>query len=216
MTEINELLDKRRFLGLVPPAIAWALGALPAKAGSYRDYAQGLVQNLPGGAQFRQDLEAQIANLANGYRATAGKPALRPDPLFLTAARAHAADMMLHNFMGHRASTGQDFDSRMRAFAGDTSRFPALAENAARESQNTPADGAKAQRLFQEWVDSPPHRKNLRSLDYQFVSTGVVQRGNTIWAVQIFWATPRAHGMFESYSTGPATSQGAQPDSPSQ
>jgi uncharacterized protein YkwD len=167
-----------------------------ALAGSYKDYATALVQGLPAGSSFRADLEAELSTLASSYRVTQGKPPLKSNPMFILAARAQAADMMLHNFVGHRASTGQDFDSRMRAFVGDVTRFPALAENAANETRSTPADDAKARALFQEWLDSPPHKKNLRSLDYQFVSTGVVQRGNTLWAVQIFWATPREHGLF--------------------
>ena len=185
---------------LVEHGLIWLLAlvifAVPANAVSYKDYALGLVRNLPAGTAFRPDLEAQVAALASSYRVGQGKPALTADPMFLDAARAQAVDMMLHNFIGHRASTGQDFDSRMRAFVGDVTRFPALGENAAMESKSTPANSAKARALFQEWLGSAPHRKNLRSLDYNFVSTGVVQRGNTIWAVQIFWATPREHGIF--------------------
>lgn len=169
----------------------------PAAAGPYRDYATQLISQLPQGSQFRPDLEAALARLANGYRASEGLRNLTPDPLFQIAARAHAADMMLHDFMGHRASTGHDFDSRMRAFVDDITRFPGLAENAARDSQKTPADAAKTRRLFQQWLDSRPHRKALRSRDYAFVSTGVIQRGKTIWAVQIFWAPPREKGLFQ-------------------
>lgn len=166
-------------------------------AATYRDYAYSLNSNPPGGAEFRPDLEEVLARLANAYRVQEGKPALTADPMFQLAARAHAADMMAHNFIGHRASTGHNFDSRMRAFAGDITRFPAMGENAARDSQDTPADAKKAKALFQQWVNSRSHRKALRSLDYAYVSTGVVQRGTTIWAVQIFWAKPREKGIFQ-------------------
>ncbi len=190
----------REFLrGLVLLALmAGVLGLAPetVRAGPYRDYALSLNASLPAGAKFRPDLEVILAQLANGYRATQGRSGLKADSMFLQAARAHAADMMLHNLMGHAASTGHGFDSRMRAFVDDITRFPAMAENAARDSQKTPADKAKARSLFQQWVDSRPHRKALVSRDYAFVSTGVVQRGNMIWAVQIFWAKPREKGMF--------------------
>ena len=177
----------------------WVLagGLAPAVAGPYRDYAVQLTTRAPEGSQFRPDLEEALAQLANRYRASEGLETLTPDPLFQIAARAHAADMMLHDFMGHRASTGHDFDSRMRAFVDDITRFPGLAENAARDSRKTPADAAKARRLFQQWVKSRPHRKTLRSRDYAFVSTGVIQRGQVIWAVQIFWSAPRQKGMFQ-------------------
>jgi len=179
---------------LAAMTLLWSPAAMPA---SYRDFAMNLNANLPAGASFRPDLEAVLAGMANGYRSAAGLEPLQADPQFRAAARAHAADMMLHDFMGHRASTGHDFDSRMRAFVDDITRFPAMAENAARESQKTPVNAAKASRLFQQWIDSRAHRKALRSRDYAFVATGVVQRGNVIWAVQIFWAKPRAKGLFQ-------------------
>ena len=52
--------------------------------------------------------------------------------------------MMLNGFMGHKASTGHDFDSRIRVFVDDITRFPAMGENAARDTQKTPVGPAKA------------------------------------------------------------------------
>jgi uncharacterized protein YkwD len=168
-----------------------------AEAARYKDFAIALVQSLPPGAQFRPDLEATLSEYANAYRAQQGKAPLNPSNEFLIPARAHAVDMMLHNFLGHKASTGHDFDSRMRVFVDDITRYPNMAENAARDSQNTPVDKAKARRVLQQWIDSPPHHKTLISRDYAFISTAVVQRGQKIWAVQIFWAKPREKGLFQ-------------------
>lgn len=167
------------------------------EAATYKSFAVSLVGNLPEGARFRPDLEAVLLGFANSYRAQQGGLPLVASDLLLVPARAHAVDMMVNNFMGHRASTGHDFDSRMRVFVGDITKFPAMGENAARESQNTPADKAKVRRLLQQWIDSRPHRKALLSRDHAFVSTAVVQRGTTIWAVQIFWAKPREKGLFQ-------------------
>jgi uncharacterized protein YkwD len=186
--------------GLMAGAAAMAghiISGGPARAGSYRDYAMALNSKPPNGAAFRPDLEALIASYANDYRASQGRRPLQAEDAFLLAARAHAADMMLHDFVGHRASTGHDFERRMLAFVDDVTRYPAMGENAARDSQKTPANAAKARRLFQQWVESRPHRKALVSRDYAFVSTGVIQRGNKIWAVQIFWAAPRQKGLFQ-------------------
>jgi len=181
--------------------VAFALmlaGSPPAsQAETYGEFAAGLLRDLPAGARFRPDLEAVIARLANRYRAEEGKAPLESSVLFRDAARAHAADMMVNGFMGHRASTGHNFDSRMRVFAGDITRFPAMAENAARASGKGSADAAKARRLFQQWVKSSPHRRTLLKRDYQFVASGVVERDGELWAVQIFWAKPREKGMFQ-------------------
>lgn len=168
-----------------------------AHGAGYRDFAASIVQDLPGGAQFRPDLEALLSRYANAYRAEQKKAPLVEDHRFLAPARAHAADMMINNFLGHTASTGHNFDSRMRIFVDDITRYPNMAENAARESQNTPVNGAKVMRILQQWIHSPKHRKSLVSRDHAFVSTAVVQRGNKLWAVQIFWAKPRAKGLFQ-------------------
>ena len=168
-----------------------------SRAETYGGFATRLLQNLPDDARFRPDLEAVIAGLANRYRAGEGKAPLASNSLFRDAARAHAADMMLNGFVGHRASTGHNFDSRMRVFAGDVTRFPAMAENAARAGGKGTADAAKARRLFQQWVGSASHRRTLLKRDYHYVASGVVERDGQLWAVQIFWAKPRQKGMFQ-------------------
>lgn len=174
-----------------------AAGAGPAFAGGpYLAFAQGLAAHPPKGSRYRPDLEAELVDLLNAYRADQGKAPVVADAAFQDAARAHAADMMLHNFMGHSSSTGMSFQGRMAAFAGDVTKYPSIGENAARET----GDGAldeKARLLFQQWVGSPPHRRNMVNRSFAFVSTGVIERGGDIWAVQIFFATPRAKGLFQ-------------------
>ncbi len=160
----------------------------PALAGNYVQVAKGLVSNLPADARFRDDLEAQILRQANNFRASKSIGALKGSTRMQLAARAQAVDMMLNNFVGHRATTGQDFESRMRSFVGNPMAMPRMAENAARDTQKGEANAAKASRLFQQWIDSRPHRKTLVNASYTHVSTGVVQRGSKIWAVQIFWS----------------------------
>lgn len=174
-----------------------AAGVVPAVAGPYLDYARGLAAKPPKGTTYRPDLEAELVDLLNAYRAEKRKKPVVADPAFLEAARAHAADMMLNNFMGHSASTGQSFQGRMAAFVGDVTKYPSLGENAARDTRDTPVDSAKARALFQQWVKSSSHRKNMINGSFNFVSTGVIQRGDSIWAVQIFFATPREKGLFQ-------------------
>jgi uncharacterized protein YkwD len=161
-----------------------------AVAKTYVEIARALVADLPPDARIREDLEAELLAQANGYRATRGVAALKPSSRMLVAARAQAIDMMLNNFVGHRSSSGYEFDSRARYFLGNPAQMPQMAENAARETQKGEADASKADRLFQQWVHSAPHRKSLINSGYKFVSTGVVQRGNKIWAIQIFFAPP--------------------------
>ena len=174
-----------------------AAGAAPAVAGPYLDYAQGLAAHPPKGAKYRPDLEAELVDLLNAYRAEKGKEPVTADAAFQEAARAHAADMMINNFMGHSSSTGMSFQGRMAAFVGDVTKYPSIGENAARETQGDGSLDEKTRALFQQWVESAPHRKNMVNRSFAFVSTGVIERGGDIWAVQIFFATPRAKGLFQ-------------------
>jgi uncharacterized protein YkwD len=163
--------------------------AFEANAKTYLEIARSSLKNLPADARVREDLEASIAGQANAYRQAKGLASLQASPRLLDAARAQAVDMMLNGYVGHKSSSGHEFDSRMRAFLGSSiMMMPRMAENAARDTQKGEADSGKARRLFQQWVESRPHRKTLLNSGYKFVSTGVVQRGNKIWAVQIFFA----------------------------
>ena len=162
--------------------------AFEASAKTYLEIALGSLKNLPADARIREDLEVQIARQANVYRQSEGVSILQASPRMRDAARAQAIDMMFNGYVGHKSSSGHEFDSRMRAFLGSPMSLPQMAENAARNTQKGEADAGKARRLFQQWVESRPHRKTLLNSGYKFVSTGVVQRGNKIWAVQIFFA----------------------------
>jgi uncharacterized protein YkwD len=163
--------------------------ALEAGAKTYREIALASLKNLPADARFRADLEASIAGQANAYRQSKGIASLQTSSRLRDAARAQAVDMMLNGYVGHKSSSGHEFDSRMRAFVGSSlMMMPRMGENAARDTQKGEADEGKARRLFQQWVESRPHRKTLLNSGYKFVSTGVVQRGNKIWSVQIFFA----------------------------
>jgi uncharacterized protein YkwD len=160
--------------------------AAPAGASeAYRVWAINLLQSAPSSVQFRSDLEAHLDALASRARAGDGRAALTADPLLREAARAQALEMLLGDYVGHESKSGYRFRNRFEAFGGD--ERGSFAENAARDSKDGAADTAKASRLFQQWLDSRGHRRNLMHRDYRFVSTGVVQRGHLIYAVQIYW-----------------------------
>jgi uncharacterized protein YkwD len=153
---------------------------------SYRVFADRLVANLPDGMSLRPDLEAYLNERAAAARQGAGRTAVVARPELLTAARAQALEMAIGNYVGHQSSTGEPFRKRFEAFLDDGT-VTAFGENAARDRQKGAVDRAKASRLFQQWLDSAGHRRNLINPDYQYVATGAVQKGNHLYAVQIFW-----------------------------
>ncbi|WP_368905007.1 CAP domain-containing protein [Taklimakanibacter lacteus] len=172
------------FLGL-------SAGMLPAgAAGNYAQYARALLQKLPENSGARPDLEAYLDKLVSSYRQANGREGLAASDMMREAARAQAADMMFAGKSGHKSRAGHSFDQRFGAFVEPTLIYKARGENAASDRKKGPADRMKAKALFDLWLDSSGHRRNLMKRDYEFVSTGVIQRGDELWAVQIFWSKP--------------------------
>ena len=171
------------FLGL-------AAGPRPALAGDYAQYARSLLQGLPENSGARPDLEAYLDKLVSSYRQANGRKGLIASDMMREAARAQAADMMFAGKSGHKSRDGHSFDERFGAFVEASELYKARGENAASDRKKGPADMMKAKAVFDLWLDSSGHRRNLMKRDYEFVSTGVIQRGDELWAVQIFWSKP--------------------------
>ncbi len=156
-------------------------------AEGYKAFAERMVARPPLGAKVAEDIERAILQSLNSYRASKGrKPLKRASPELIMAARAQALDLMQTNSMGHGASTGHSFESRMRAMMDGAMFLPAMAENAARDRRKDVDNAGKAQGLMAQWIKSGSHRKNLTNLSYVAVAIGAVKRGDEVYAVQIF------------------------------
>jgi uncharacterized protein YkwD len=168
---------------------AWSAPAALAY-NTYAQYARALLGKLPANAVERPDLETYLDRLASSYRQSKGRGGLTASKLMREAARAQAIDMMFAGKSGHRSGGGHSFDQRFGAYVEAAEIYPARGENAASDRKRGPVDEAKARGLFAQWLDSSRHRRNLMKRDYEFVSSGVIQRGDELWAVQIFWSKP--------------------------
>jgi uncharacterized protein YkwD len=178
---------RRLCLALALAGAAMAGPAMPAKAAeAYRVFALELLQARPQGVSIRSDLEAYLDGLAAEARSADGRPPLMPSDLLRDAARAQALEMLQGNYVGHQSRSGYQFKHRFAAFA-DPQVHGNHGENAARDRQDGPVDRARARRLFQQWLDSTGHRRNLMDRNYRHVSTGAVEFGHHLYAVQIFW-----------------------------
>ena len=153
---------------------------------TYVELAARLVNDAKSTKAERAVLEQKLFSLTNSFRLANGLATLKPNQSAQNASLAHAMDMMQHNYMGHTASTGQDFDSRMRALRNGAMALPSMGENAARLSRGDVNDPQAANKIFQQWVKSPPHRHTLLSRDYLSVATAVVAQNGKIYANQIF------------------------------
>lgn len=171
-------------------ALAAAGALLQAQAGSaaeaYRVFAIELLKAKPQGVAIRSDLEAHLDDLAAEARRAGGRDPVEASDLLRDAARAQALEMLKGDYVGHESASGYQFKHRFAAFA-DPYVHGNHGENAARDRQPGPVDRAKAERLFRQWLDSRGHRRNLMDRNYRYVSTGAVEIGHHLYAVQIFW-----------------------------
>jgi uncharacterized protein YkwD len=171
-------------------AVAAGCALQPLSPGSaaeaYRVFAIALLQAKPPGAVIRSDLETYLDGLAAQSRQAGGREPVIASERLRDAARAQALEMLQGNYVGHQSQSGYQFKHRFAAFA-DPDVHGNHGENAARDRQDGPVDRAKARRLFQQWLDSTGHRRNLMDRNYRYVSTGAVESGHHLYAVQIFW-----------------------------
>ncbi|MDP4823451.1 MAG: CAP domain-containing protein [Aestuariivirgaceae bacterium] len=158
-------------------------------ASNYKAYGEQLNSHLPKGVKIRPDMEAELNRLVNAARQAKGRPALKPSPLFTVMARTQAIDMVLTDKVWHSSARGEGFPTRFAAFANGV-KYTMNGENAARDRQPGPVDNKKAARLFEQWMNSSGHYRALMNAGYLHVSTGAVQKGNHLYAIQIFWAEP--------------------------
>ncbi len=181
-------------------AIVLVAAALPGEAvarETYVAFVSRITVSPPAGATYRADLEGHVLEALNRYRLGRKLKALAPaGPELQAAARAHAADMLQGDFVGHTATSGAGFEARMRALQPGVMALPRMAENAARERSKGAPDAAKAERLFQQWVNSGAHARTMRSKDYITVATGLVERDGKLYAVQIFEGPQPKGNMF--------------------
>lgn len=120
-------------------------------------------------------LEQQMWQLLNADRAANGLPALRFDARVAGVARQHSLEMATSGYFSHQSPTTGDPASRL---ARGGIAWSAYAENIAYNA-SVPA----AQRSL---MNSPGHRTNILNPAYDTVGIGIVRKGRSIMATQVF------------------------------
>ena len=110
----------------------------------------------PASPQETAMVNAALAE-ANAIRRQNNLPELQVDRNIASAARAHALDMAQRNYFEHATPEGKSPFDRMHDHGA---QFRAAAENIAR-GQRTAAQ------VFQSWMNSPGHRRNLLNGKYR-------------------------------------------------
>ncbi len=126
-------------------------------------------------APFDADGENQLIELINQERAHAGLQPLATDQRLTQAARKHTALMVQHKALSHQFD---DEESLQLRTAEENIRFDRQAENVALEM-----DVAGAHAIL---MNSPPHRANILSPDYNAIGVGVIRSGDEVYVTEDF------------------------------
>lgn len=157
------------------PLVSIVLAALPVGAASA---VEGCNRDA-GWAQIKHEWETEVLALTNAHRATLGLGALAPSASLTDAAQWKAAHMARYGYMTHddpAPPVGRTWDQRIR----DCGYSSGAGENIA-YGYRTPED------VFQGWLDSAGHRRNIENPTYKVIGVGAATGGSgTPYWAQIF------------------------------
>lgn len=145
------------------------------------------VRRLPEGYRVDLAIEQEFLQRINEERANRAMPLLIERPDMLEAARFHSLDMAANDFFGHEGPDGRTPHDRIAAF-DRRSVHSFSAENVAMLGvTGGPFDfGETVPRLHVGLMESPPHRKNILSIEATHIAIGVVRTETSVWVTQLF------------------------------
>lgn len=121
------------------------------------------VSTASGDCAYLNDFFSELLDLTNEARQKEGLKPLRSSYLLGQSAQKYAEDLATQNFFSHRGKDGSTLSSRVAATGYD---FAAAGENIA-------AGQTTARTVFQGWMSSDGHRKNILAADYTEVGFGL-------------------------------------------
>jgi len=131
-----------------------------------------------------QTPEYELHKLVNEARKNAGVRELQYDDALAVIAEKHSVDMQIRNFFAHTNPSGNTaFDRAQNAGYA----YRAYGENIAWFSTSNLSNMSNreiADKFFGQWWNSPGHKTNMLSSNFDRQGLGIHAYGNKIWATQ--------------------------------
>lgn len=118
-------------------------------------------------------LGLEIERLISAERQRHGKSPLQIDPELRKVALLHSRDMVERNYTEHVSPDGLNPGQRVRK--QDRRLFGLTAENVAQVDSSPKAVTAVAGEFVNEWMNSPRHRQNILSSEFNRMAVGCAQ-----------------------------------------
>jgi uncharacterized protein YkwD len=131
------------------------------------------------------ELEAPFFEAVNRFRASQHLIPLRRLPEIDRIARAHSEDMARRSYLSHVSPEGRNPVDRLHA--GGVTGFTLAAENAGMTSRADPNT-----EIFQGWLHSADHRRNLVAPPFNASGVGIARAADgTFYYTQLYITLPR-------------------------
>lgn len=148
-----------------------SLVAAPANAATGADRCPGALE-IPQDASRLDEAADAVMCLVNAERTSRGLKALKRDGDLAQAARGHSRDMTRRNYFDHTSPSGESVGDRVRdAGYGDPGDGWRVGENLGWGTGQRATPNA----LVDEWLNSPPHKKNMLNGAFRELGVGVAQ-----------------------------------------
>lgn len=145
-----------------------------------------------------------IAEFTNDQREEDGLAELAFDTKLGAIARYHSRDMTRNDYYAHESPGGETMEDRYQRFdyscqvSTGGNQYLAGAENIAYTYHHRDVEGPDgdtvylttereiARSLVEQWMNSPPHRKNILMGEWDDIGVGVAIDGDRVYATQNF------------------------------
>ena len=151
-------------VGLMTTSCGGAGGGKASSSGSDDSSGAAIeVSAVSGDCAYLGDFFSDLLDLTNEARKDAGLKPLRSSYQLGVSAQEYAEDLATQNFFSHQGKDGSTLSTRVAATGYD---FAAAGENIA-------AGQRTAKTVFDAWMRSDGHRKNILAADYTEVGFGL-------------------------------------------
>jgi len=137
-------------------------------------------------SQFSAKVESLLMEKTNEAREGKKLSPLGDDETLFHAARDHSQDMLKRNYLSHFSPEKKSVVDRVKKYQPKLQR--SLGENlhTISSAQGLVDPSAVADQMMDDWMHSPPHRKNILSKDYAYLGVGCASDGQRIFCTQVF------------------------------
>ena len=138
-----------------------------------------------GAADEFEALEAAFHEQINAFRTSQHLITLQRMAEIDRVAQAHSEDMAQRHYLSHVSPEGKNPVDRLRA--GGVAGFTLAAENAGLTSRGNPND-----EIYQGWLHSADHRRNLVAPPFNTTGIGIARAADgTYYYTQLYITLPR-------------------------